>query len=122
MNAAFEGANITGFENLIETFELPDANDRHVLAAAIEGECNIIVTNNVKDFPPKYVKRFGITVKLPDDLVGDFLEENTPRVLQALDEQVRSLRNPPLTRMQVLEKLEACGLSKSVSLLTKQII
>lgn len=121
MNAAFEGANITGFENLIETLELPDADDRHVLAAAIKGECNIIATNNVKDFPAKYVKGFGITVKSPDELVGNFIEDNKPRVLQALDEQVRSLRNPPLTIMQVLEKLEACGLSKSVSLLVKQI-
>ena len=43
----------TKYHPLIEALELPDANDRHVLAAAIAGHADSIVTFNLKDFPPK---------------------------------------------------------------------
>lgn len=51
MDRAFPGSNITGYEFLIEGLSLPDPNDRHVLAAAIKGEAQVIVTANLKDFP-----------------------------------------------------------------------
>jgi hypothetical protein len=42
---------VTGYEALIPVIQLPDANDRHVLAAAIVGHCDVIVTQNLKHFP-----------------------------------------------------------------------
>ena len=42
---------ITGYEFLIPTLTLPDADDRHVLAAAIHGGAGLIVTFNLNDFP-----------------------------------------------------------------------
>lgn len=72
------------------------------------------MTNNIKDFPAKYMKGFGIAVRTPDNLICDFIEENRIRVKQALDEQVQSLRNPRQLIEQLLRTLENCGLSKSV--------
>lgn len=114
MNDAFPGADIIDFEEIIETLELPDVNDKHVLAAAIKGQCNIIVTNNKKDFPAKYVREFRIAVRTPDNLICDFIEENKIRVELALYEQVQSLRNPPQLMEQLLRTLENCGLRESV--------
>lgn len=49
-NQAFPDALVTNYESLISTIDLPDEKDRHVLAAAIKVNANIIVTNNLKDF------------------------------------------------------------------------
>lgn len=56
MNSAIEDCLIQGYERLIDSFALPDPNDRHVLAAAIAGHADAIVTFNLKDFPAKAVE------------------------------------------------------------------
>ncbi len=48
---AFPDALVENYESLVNSLELPDEKDRHVLAAAIKTNANIIVTNNIKDFP-----------------------------------------------------------------------
>ena len=44
---------VENLEDLIPAFQLPDLKDRHVLAAAIRGRADVIVTYNLKDFPEK---------------------------------------------------------------------
>ena len=51
MNLHAEDCLVTGFEELIEGLELPDRKDRHVLAAAVRSGADVIVTQNLKDFP-----------------------------------------------------------------------
>lgn len=41
---------VEGYEGLVDSIELPDEDDRHVLAAAIRSNAQTIVTNNLKDF------------------------------------------------------------------------
>lgn len=53
MDIALERVLVEDYEPLIPDIVLPDADDRHVLAAAIKGEANIIITINRKDFPTK---------------------------------------------------------------------
>ncbi len=67
INAAFPDAMVTHYEELIATLSLPDERDRHVLAAAIKSDANLIVTNNVKDFDNDYLARFGLIAKSADD-------------------------------------------------------
>jgi hypothetical protein len=52
MDAALPGAMVEHFEHRIPGLTLPDADDRHVLAAAIEAGADVIVTFNTRDFPP----------------------------------------------------------------------
>ncbi len=52
MNEHIGDALVKGYEVLIPSMTgLPDPDDRHVLAAAIVGRANVIVTYNLKDFP-----------------------------------------------------------------------
>lgn len=66
-NRAFPDAMVENYEILIGTLELPDPKDRHVLAAAIKINANLIVTNNLKDFPNDYLNTFGLSAKSADD-------------------------------------------------------
>jgi len=69
MDLAFPKASVTGYEDLISGLSLPDEDDRHVLAAAIVGRCDVIVTHNIKDFPEATLKPYGIEVQNPDEFL-----------------------------------------------------
>jgi len=60
MNRATGDSLITGYERFIKKVDLPDVHDRHVVAAAIAGHCNVVVTQNLKHFPAANLARFGI--------------------------------------------------------------
>jgi len=62
MNSQVRDSLITDFEQLIPSLTLPDPNDRHILAAAIVAEVDVIVTFNLKDFPDLYLSQYGIAV------------------------------------------------------------
>ncbi|CCK59098.1 PIN domain-containing protein [Mycobacterium canetti] len=52
MSMAFDDAVVANWESLEGTFGFPDVGDEHVVAAALVGGADVIVTSNVKDFPP----------------------------------------------------------------------
>ena len=54
---------------LVVGLELPDPNDRHVLAAAIAGHADCIVTSNLKDFPAAVLFEYGIEAVDPDTFI-----------------------------------------------------
>ncbi|SFL40707.1 PIN domain-containing protein [Streptomyces pini] len=59
MMRAVRDCMVKGYEPLIEALELPDPDDRHVLAAAIRAKAQLIVTFNLKDFPPRRLVGVG---------------------------------------------------------------
>ena len=67
MDRATRDCLVTGYEALVPALTLPDPDDRHVLAAAIVGRCDAIITQNLKDFPPQTLAPFGIETQHPDD-------------------------------------------------------
>lgn len=69
MDQATRDSLVVGYESLIPTLSLPDPGDRHVLAAAIVGRCDVIVTQNLKDFPSTALDPFGIEAQHPDDFL-----------------------------------------------------
>jgi hypothetical protein len=87
---------ITGYEHIIDRLDLPDAQDRHVLAAAIRAGAGAIVTMNLKDFPDRILDEFGIFAIHPDDFILD-LADLEPQVLERVaKEQRMALRNPSI--------------------------
>jgi predicted nucleic acid-binding protein len=51
MRKAIADSEVTGHISLVDSLDLPDEGDRHVLAAAIVGRADVIVTFNLKDYP-----------------------------------------------------------------------
>jgi hypothetical protein len=96
MNAHAGDALIENFEDLIPSLSLPDPDDRHVLAAAIRGRADVIVTYNLKDFPEGAVSPYGIEVQHPDEFLTHVLGLAPGIVLAALQRLRQSLRNPAL--------------------------
>ncbi len=111
MNEAFADATVTGYESLIDSIQLPDPNDRHVLAAAIRCHADVIVTANLKDFPAPDLNQYAIDVQHPDQIINDLLDVYSGEVLRAFERQVANLRNPPKTSGQVLDSLRRTGLT-----------
>ena len=113
MNRAFPDADVKHFEPLIDSLTLPDANDRHVLAAGICCRANYISTFNLKDFPKSRLKPFDIEAISPDTLIMELIDQDQEKVLHAFQNQVRFLKNPPKTPQQVVSALLKCGLKKT---------
>lgn len=113
MNEAFPDAEVSGFEELIDELELPDENDRHVLALAIKCKADAIITFNKKDFPKKYLKQFDIEVYDPDKFVKLLFGLSPTIVKQAFENQLKSLKNPPKTRKELIATLINCELKSA---------
>lgn len=75
---------------------LPDVDDRHVVAAAVQGGAQGIITANIKDFPAAALKPLGLEAVNPDDFLLDQLDLSPPTLLQLIREQAAHSRRPPL--------------------------
>ena len=102
---------VTGYEPLIPTLTLPDADDRHVLAAAIHARAAFIVTFNITDFPAPILGQFNIDAIHPDEFVTRLWEEHPDSVLEAVRLQRTGLKNPPMTAAEYLATLEQMSAS-----------
>jgi predicted nucleic acid-binding protein len=80
MDRAVPDCLVTGFESIVLSLNLPDPEDRHVLAAAIIAEANVIVTVNLKDFPVDVLSRYGIKAQHPDSFIAEMIELEPWRV------------------------------------------
>ena len=97
MREAFDDALVSGWEELEGGLSLPDQDDRHVLAAAIRGGAQAIITANAKDFPAAALAPLGLEAVHPDDFLLDQLDLSPPTILQVIREQAARTRRPPLT-------------------------
>ena len=103
-------ALVTGYEQLIPALKLPDPKDRHVLAAAIRGNADVIVTNNIKDFPACALEEYDIEAQTPDEFIFHLIGLYPVEVRNAAEVHRASLLNPPKSLEQYIGCLERQGL------------
>lgn len=115
MNLHTRDVLVTGYEALIPTLTLPDPDDRHVLAAAIAGRCDVIVTQNLKDFPETVLATFGIEAQHPDDFLCNQMSL-APGLFCSSVRKVRArLTSPPFSVEEYLDTLTRQGLVATVA-------
>jgi predicted nucleic acid-binding protein len=117
MNKALPDALVEGHEFLIDVIHLPDADDRHVVAAAIRGRADAIVTTNLRDFPASELEKHNLEAIHPDDFVSYQLDLDQGAVLECARVHRARLINPPKTPDEYLDTLLAQALPKTVSAL-----
>jgi hypothetical protein len=117
MNAHVRDCLVTNYEDLIPALELPDPDDRHVLAAAIRAGADVIVTYNLTDFPPAAIARYGIEAQHPDDFIMQLLDRDPDIVCAAVRRQRANLKNPTRTVDEMLEAFERQCLAQTVAIL-----
>lgn len=102
-NLAFPDALVENYESLIPGLTPPDEKDRHVLATAIKTNANVIVTNNLKDFPKNYRAAFGLVAKSADNFIAHIIDLNHEKSVEAFRKLVLNRRNPDLDAYEVLK-------------------
>ena len=102
MDRATRDCLIIGYESLIPSLTLPDPDDRHVLAAAVTGQCTVIVTWNLADFPQEVLEPFGIEAQDPDSFLSRHLSLSPDSFCAAVRKVRQRLQKPPYTTEQYL--------------------
>ena len=119
MAQAIPDSLITGYERFASIVDLPDPDDRHVLAAALVGHADAIVTFNLKDFPAGTLEPLGLEAQHPDDFVVNQLHLNLTEALKAVKAQRARLMRPTRTAAELLATLARCGLPQTASLVAE---
>ncbi len=104
MRQFFPNATVKGFEFLIPEMK-NDPKDRHILAAAVIAEADIIVTSNLKDFPASALSIYEIEAWSADQFLICLFNENPQIMTQIIMEQAKQLRQPPISLSDVLNAL-----------------
>jgi len=105
MDAALPGALVHDYEqHLPAVASLGD--DAHVLAAAIAGGADVIVTSNTKDFPDSVLEPLGIAAVSPDEFLAEIWRPSAPTVMEVLVAQAEGTKRPPLSVADILRSLE----------------
>ncbi|WP_167646338.1 RSP_2648 family PIN domain-containing protein [Mameliella alba] len=89
VRAAWPRAEVTYPPSLEKRLWLPDANDTHVLAAAIAGHADVIVTMNASDFPRNVLAEEGLSRADPDGFLLGF-HQAQPEIMAQVGETVRA--------------------------------
>ena len=117
VNEAFPDAMVQNYEPLVSMLDLPDEKDKHVLAAAIKTNANLIVTNNLKDFPSDYLSSFSLSAKSADDFLTDIIDLNHETSIKAFKDLVSQKKNPPYSNYEVLDILRRHTLKETADYL-----
>jgi len=101
---AFEDCFVSGYGELTDSMTC-DPKDRHVLAAAVVGGADQIVTVNVKDFPRASTDPYGVEVVSPDTFLQNVLDLYPQETIEEIIDQAASLRRPTYSVPEVLAAL-----------------
>ena len=102
MRRHFPHAWVEGYDHLIPAMT-NHSGDRHVLAAAVEAQAEIVVTYNLRDFEPESLSPYNIKAMGPSSFLRILYERNPKAVLRTLHEQAESIRE---STGFVLDRLE----------------
>jgi hypothetical protein len=106
MDQAIDDCLIEGYQHLIPSLSLPDEGDCHVLAAAIHGKAEVILTYNLRHFPKNALAPFGVAAEHPDKFLTALVGRSADAVKEVLEEMRLRKTRPEVSREELLRKIE----------------
>jgi len=105
IDQAFPHAQVTDFGDLEQSLDLPDPDDRHVLAAAVTAECDLLVTYNLRDFPDEVCGARDILAVDVDEALMLLSSELGSTLTQVVRAQIAAMRRPARTVEAFISRL-----------------
>ena len=119
MVAAFPEAMVLHDRAIEEHLVLPNPGDVHVLAAAIGAKADVIVTDNVKDFPTGALDACRFEAVTADGFIADCLDLDGAAGVGAIRRMRERLRHPQLDADELIRKMEGQGLVHAAAALAQ---
>ncbi|WP_136441556.1 RSP_2648 family PIN domain-containing protein [Pacificoceanicola onchidii] len=120
-SSAWPKASVRWKPSLEDRLWLPDPADTHVLAAAIAGSADVLVTMNIKDFPGQILSEEGVARADPDGFLHGLLQAS-PEALERVGAQVldeaRRLSGEDWQMRALMKKARLPRLGKALAGLT----
>lgn len=104
------GVSESAWSQLVDKLALPDPDDRHVLAAAIAGHADCIVTANLQDFPAAVLLEFGLEAIDPDTFIINQWDLDPVNAIAAFKRMRTRRKKPQSTPEDFADALEIGGL------------
>lgn len=108
MSHAFPDATVHGYEDLIANMT-NDPKDRHVLAAGIRANCEVLVTFDLSDFPDESVAAYDIEIVHPDKFLLDQLDLYPGPTVAVLRQLLADYSTPTLEMEDLLVRVADAG-------------
>ena len=102
---------------LVPAIDLPDPDDRHVVAAAIRAKAQVIVTFNEKDFPAAVLEEFDLATQHPDTFLRHLIDLAPNIVRTRLATMIEGFKNPAMTNEEYISILERQSLPETAAAL-----
>lgn len=117
MSTAFDDARVVEWEALDGSFGLPDPDDEHLVAAAVVGGAEAIVSDNIRDLPRGRVPAHIQVIK-PADFAANTVAVSPDAAIRALKTMSSRYSNPPLSWTEAFQILDSrYGMSEAVELM-----
>lgn len=115
LTKSFPEANVENYEDIIPSLTINE-KDKHVLAVAIKSNAQVIVTDNIKDFPTSELEKYDIEAQIADDFLLNLFDLAPITIIKTFKNLQKSLRKPSITIEELLIIFE-----KQVPNFTQQI-
>jgi predicted nucleic acid-binding protein len=79
--------------------------DRHIVATAIIAKAQVIVTQNIKDFPQSALEPYGIEAQTPDTFLVHLYNLSPEEMVDLIRYQAADKKNPPRSVTEILNHL-----------------
>ncbi|SEP55162.1 RSP_2648 family PIN domain-containing protein [Thalassovita taeanensis] len=118
LSSRWPGAQVTWPPSLEARLWLPDPADVHVLAAAIAGSADLIITLNAKDFPGNILTEEGLTRQDPDGFLHGIWQaqpELVTEVAEAVRQEAERLSGEAWNMRALMKKARLPRLGKALT-------
>jgi hypothetical protein len=96
---------VENYQQFVGQIDLPDKDDRHVVAAALAIGARKILTWNLRDFPAQILCAFGIVAESPDKFLADLVIEHPLEVVGVFRRMRERFKKPPMSIDQFFASL-----------------